>query len=310
MGDHLAGPVVQRDQRGREAAAQRIGMLAHEPLEVGLDPGIDRQAVHEAGLVLAEHGVGQVRGEDRELAARGRHALGRGAARLVGRDDVMRRGMSQHPVAGAQRGLREAVRPAQLRRLRQGDEQGRLGQRQAPRLLTEVGERGGAHALQVAAEGRKPQVEAQDRVLGELALEMQGAQRLAHFAGAGALVLTRQQARHLHGQRRAAGDDAAMADELPAGAADGDGVDAAVAAETPVLEGEQHGEVAWVDLLGLDGQTPAAVGCGVGAQQAVVAVEHADGKRLGTRERERLHALPDEGDGARGEEQYRDRRAQ
>ncbi len=49
-------------------------------------------------------------------------------------------------------------------------------------------------------------------------------------------------------------------DELPAGAPDGDRIDAAMAAEATVLEGEQHGEVARVDLLDLDGQAPAPVG--------------------------------------------------
>ena len=300
MGDDLAGPVVERDQGGGEAAAQCIGMLAGEVLEVGLQPGVDRQAMHEARLVLLDLGVGEVRGEHGELAAHGRHALASRAPRLVGGDHAMRGGVGQHAVAGAPRGLREAVGTAQLRRLRQRHEQGRLGQRQAPRLLAEVGERGGAHALEVAAERGKPQVKAQDRVLGELALQLQRAQRLAHLAGAGALVLAGQQARHLHGQRRAAGDDAAMAHELPAGTADGDGVDAAVGREAPVLEGQQHGEIARVDLLGLDRQPPAAVGGRVGAQQPVIAVEHADGERLGPRQRDRLHALPDDGDGGDG----------
>ena len=85
-------------------------------------------------------------------------------------------------------------------------------------------------------------------------------------------------------------------DELPAGAADGPGVDAAVRAEALVLEGHQHGEIARVDVLRLDRQPPAAVGRGVGAQQPVVAVEHGHRQRLGARQRQRLHALPEHGE--------------
>ena len=106
-------------------------------------------------------------------------------------------------------------------------------------------------------------------------------------------MLAEQQARHLHGERRAARDDAAVPNEQPAGAPDGQRIDAVMAAEALVLEGDQHGEVARVDILDLDRQAPAAVGRGVGAQQPVVAVEHGDGQRLGTGQRQRLQPLPD-----------------
>jgi hypothetical protein len=300
MGDDLAGAVVERDQRGGEAAAQRVGVLAGELLEVGLDRGIDRQAMHEARLALLDLGVGEVRREHGELAARGRHALASRAPCLVGGDHAVGDGVGQHAVARAPRRLGKSVGTAQLGRLRQRHEQGRLGQRQAARLLAEIGERGCAHALQIAAEGGEAQIEPQDGVLGELALQLQRAQRLPHLAGAAALVLAVQQPSHLHGQRRAAGDDAAVAHELPAGAADGDRVDAAMAAETPVLEGQQHGEIARVDLFRLDRQAPAPVGRGVGAQQPVVAVEHGHRQRLGPTERQRFHALPDDGQRACG----------
>ena len=112
-------------------------------------------------------------------------------------------------------------------------------------------------------------------------------------------MLAGEQARHLHGEGRAARDDPAMREELPAGAPDGNRIDAMMAAEATVLEGEQHGEVARVDLLDLDGQAPAPVGGRVGAQQPVVAVEHGDGQRLGTRQRYRLRALPDDGERGR-----------
>ena len=86
------------------------------------------------------------------------------------------------------------------------------------------------------------------------------AQRLADLACAGALVLALQQARHLHGQRRAARNDALVADELPDSATDCPRIDAAVRPEALVLEGDQHGEIARIDVLDFDRQSPAAVG--------------------------------------------------
>ena len=128
MGHHLAGAVIDRDHGRRQAPSERGRVLAGELLEVGLGGGIDSEAMHQAALGLLDRGVRQVRGQHGELAARARHALAHGAARLVGGNDALGSGVRQHAVARAQRGLREAVGPAQLRRLRQGDQQGCLRQ--------------------------------------------------------------------------------------------------------------------------------------------------------------------------------------
>ena len=84
--------------------------------------------MHEAALGLLDRGVRQVRGQHGELPAHARHALALGALGFVGGNDALGSGVRQNAVAGAQRGLREAVGPAQLRRLRQGDQQGCLRQ--------------------------------------------------------------------------------------------------------------------------------------------------------------------------------------
>ena len=296
MGDHLAASVVDGDQCGGKPATQRVAVVAGELLEAGLGGAIDGEVVHEARLVLLHFRIGEVWGEHGELAAHGRHALGHGTRGLLARDDALRGGMGQHTVARAPRGLGEAIWPAQLGRLRQRHEEGRFRQRQAPRLLAEVGERGRAHAFEIAAEGGEAEIESQDSVLGQLVLQRQRAQGLAQLAGARALVLAGQQAGHLHSQRRAAGNDARMPHEQPGGAADRIGVHAVVGPEALVLESQQHGKIARVDVLHLDGQAPASVGRGVGAQQAVVAVEHGDGEGLGAGKRQRLHPLPDDGE--------------
>ena len=83
------------------------------------------------------------------------------AASALG-DRAGRDGALEHAVARAAGGLGIAVGAAHFRRLRQGDEQRRLADREPARLLAEVGERGGAHALDVAAEGGEAEVERED----------------------------------------------------------------------------------------------------------------------------------------------------
>ena len=157
---------------------------------------------------------------------------------------------------------REAVRPAQLRRLRQRHQQRRLGQRQPPRLLAEVGERGRAHALQIAAERRQPQVEAQDRVLGQAraraaARAAPGAScrrpcaRARPAAGAPPAWSASSRRRRCGGARTSCQPARATATRI----------DAAMGAEALVLEGDQHGEIARIDVLGSTGsrQRPSAV---------------------------------------------------
>ena len=198
-----------------------------------------------AWLVL-DLGFGQVRGEHRELAANRRHCARpwRAAASAAVITPCARRHVPSTRLRARARGLGYAIGAAQLGRLRQRHEQGRFRQRQAARLLAEVGERCRAHALEVAAERREAQIKAQDLVLGEL--------RSSCSARTIWRSLPPPVRSCLPSSRRATcivsveppGDDAAVAHELPAARADGDGVDAAVAAEALVLEGEQHGEIA------------------------------------------------------------------
>ena len=86
-----------------------------------------------------------------------------------------------------------------------------------------------------------------------------------------------KEARHLHGERRGARDDASVADELISGPQGGQPVDAAMGPEAAILEGEQHGEIARVDVIGLGRQPPAALGCREGSEQISVAVDHRRG---------------------------------
>src|SRR5205807_10393014 len=107
-----------------------------------------------------------------------------------------------------------AIGTAQFWRLRQRDEERYLAERQAARLLAEVHERRGAHAFDVAAEGREIEIERKNLGLAQLALELQRTHHLAQFHREGTLTSRFEEACHLHRQRRGARDDAAIAHEL------------------------------------------------------------------------------------------------
>ena len=198
----------------------------------------------------------------------------RRAIGLSGGDDAFLPCPLQHPVARDARRARVAVRAAPFGRLRQGDEQGGLADRQPARLLAEVSQRRGAHALDVAAEWGEAQVQRQDLRLGQMVLEPQGADDLADLGAAGALVMALDEAGHLHRQRGGTGNDASVLDELHGRACQRAHVDAAVIVEALVLERHEHGEIALVDVGGFNGKAPATVGRCEGAQQPVAPVEH------------------------------------
>ena len=114
----------------------------------------------------------------------------------------------EHARARAPRRLGKFVGPARFRRLRQRDQQRRLGDRQLARLLAEIGERGGAHALEIAAERRQREIAVEHARLADAPLDLERARRSAG-AWRASVRSSRgsMQARDLHRQRRAAGDD-------------------------------------------------------------------------------------------------------
>jgi hypothetical protein len=180
----------------------------------------------------------------------------------------------EHPVAGVARGLDRAIGPALLGRLRQSHQQRRLAQGQAARLLAEIGERGRAHAFEIAAVGREAEIEGKDLVLAQAALDRDRAHHLAQLGRERALSARLEQARHLHGERGRAGDDAAIADELREGAAERERIDAMVRIEPLVLVGEQQCQETRIDMLARRRQPPAPLQRGVGPQQLAVAIDH------------------------------------
>ncbi len=142
--------------------------------------------------------VGGMRRQHRHRPAPIRHRLVLCPLDLVQRHGAGRGDAIEHAVAGAARGSDGAVGPALLGRLRQRDQQRRLAQRQAARLLAEIGERGGAHAFEVAAIGRKAQIEREDLVLAQSSLDLDRAHDLAQLGREAAFGARLQKPRHLH----------------------------------------------------------------------------------------------------------------
>ena len=218
--------------------------------------------------------VGRMRRDERHRLARRRHVLLLGVRDLSVAEQPLAGDAVEHPVARQPRAVREAIWAAIFRRLRQSDQQRRLAKRQPAWFLAEISERCGADAFKIAAIRRERQIKAEHLVLGERPFELQRAYRLPDL-GVERAVLTRlEQPRDLHGEGRAARDDAAMRDELVGRAHEGERIDAVMSEEALVLIGEQRLEEERVDLLARRRQPPAAFAGEIGPEQLAVAIEH------------------------------------
>ena len=232
--------------------------------------------------------VGDVRRQYRHRAAAARHRLGFGERDLVGRHRVGRGKAVEHTIARGARSLGKAIRPAQLRRLRQCHQERGFAERQPPRLFAEISERRGADALDVAAVRREIEVEREDLVLGQGALDLDGAHHLAQFCHRAAAHFGRlKEPRHLHGQGRGAGAKPAAGCELQRRAQHRARIDAVMLPEALVLIGEQHVEEARIDVGDRRRQPPAAFARRISAQQAPFPVDHAGREIEGLAERRR-----------------------
>ena len=212
----------------------------------------------------------------------GQPPVGHGPARRQvaqrGVDHLVLQAARQHALARGLGGGGRAVGPAALGRLRDGDEQRRFGGAEVLGLLAEIGERGGAHALEVAAHRRQGQVDRQHLALGVAPFELQGARRLEDLRPQGAArsdaeEIGLQQPGGLHGERRGARHDAAAVDPLLGRAHRGQRIDAPVVVEAAILVGLEQGEIDRIDVVDGGPEPPLAVRRGEGAQQAAVGVD-------------------------------------
>ena len=148
-----AGAVVGDDQRAADAVAEPAGALGDQRLEPGLQAGVEGGRDRPVARVCRDQPVGEVRGERGEGAPDVGDALGAGGGGFVGGEDAGADGAGEDAVAGKPRRLGRAVGAAGLGGLRQRDEERGFGGGEPARLLAEVGEAGGADALEVAAVG-------------------------------------------------------------------------------------------------------------------------------------------------------------
>ncbi|OIQ70856.1 hypothetical protein GALL_475280 [mine drainage metagenome] len=191
-------------------------------------------------------------------------------------------------VARRSGGVRIAIEPACLGRLRQRHQQGGFRQRQSLRLLSEIRDRCRPNSFEIAAERRHREVPIEDLVLVHLPLDFERAHHLPQFGVNRPLPPRFDQTGELHGDRGPAGDDMAAGKELKRGSAQGERVDTPVAAKTAVFIGQQQFEIARIDTgFGIDRQPPAAVGHRIGAQQFAVTIDDRRGDFTGLGQRQR-----------------------
>ena len=232
----------------RDIWSESMGALTRKLLEISLQCRVDGQAMQAAIRCRRDRGIGGVRGQHRHRLASVRHRLALGAGNLVRRHDARGDQPIEHPVAGIACRIRGAIGAPLLRRLRQGHQQGRLPERQAAWLFAEIGERCRAHAFEIAAIRRNAQIQRQDLVLGERALELERTHHLTQLRGEAAFASRFEQAGHLHGDGRRAGDDASLTDQLHHRPSERERVDAAMRFKALVLVGKQQAQEPRIDV--------------------------------------------------------------
>ena len=99
--------------------------------------------------------------------------------------------------------------------------------------MAEEGAAGGIDAIGAAAEVNPVEIQLEDLVLGELALDRQRQHRLLELAAKGAVVGQEDVARELLGNRRSGADPVVLDHGRSDRAADTDRVDSDMAAEAP-----------------------------------------------------------------------------
>ena len=274
LSPHLAGGVVDGQDGQGELGAEPLDALPGKLLQAGLQARVDGQPMAGLGRPLRYRRLGRVGGEHGEETARLGHGLRLGGLGLRSRDDAAIPRPVEHAIAGLEGDSRRAVGAARLGGLRQRHEKRGLREGQALRLAPEIGEARRPRALKIAAIGRKCEIEPKDLVLREAPLELNGPHHLPELRPHAALVPGLKKPRHLHGERRAAGDHLPLPEELRRGAQKRQGINATMPLEPRVLVGLEHGQIARVHVPCFDRKPPAPLrGC-EGAEQPPVPVEH------------------------------------
>ena len=141
---------------------------------------------------------------------------------------------------------------------------------QAAGRLAQIGAAGGLDAFEHTAHRRVIQVQGEDFVLRQAGFELHGAEDLAGLAGDGARRRF-QNTGDLHGEGRAARDNAAACCPLAGSTQQGEGIDPGMPAEVAILVAQQGFPVEGRDFIERDRVTPHVIAVGEGAQRRAVA---------------------------------------
>ncbi len=215
VGPRLHRRVVHHQQRRRCTRRQRDEVRGDPLLQRALQVGIERGGDARLPGPLLPQPLREQGRVHRHLQRTRHDRFDARVLDLLCRPHLQRLHAREHLVARRACRAGVAIRTQPARRLRQHRQQGGFGVRQARGRLAEVGPAGRLHALDGAAERGTLEVQLQDLPLGQVRLQLQGARQLAQLAGGAARVIAVEDPRHLHGQGRAAGNDAAAAQPLP-----------------------------------------------------------------------------------------------
>ena len=215
-GEHFAGRVVDHEDRDREVGAERARPLARQFLEALLQAS--RRWSSRCTCCVRR---GRDRPDRRHAAPASASAGARPATvsrlaqrDLVGRNDARRGDAVEHAVARARAAARSG-RAGAAPAIAAAPPAAPPRPASAARLLAEIGERRGADAFEIAAIGREGQIERQgSRPCSELRSISMARTIWRSLAPRVRSAARLQQPRHLHGQGRAAGDDAAAAERI------------------------------------------------------------------------------------------------
>ena len=260
---HRTRAWIDRDERGRGAIGipkNRLDRRSRFQLEVEVDRRRDLEsaAEHATGAVACDelvlHVVDEVR--RRSLCAGKPDVVEDGKISLVRPLELAPGDLSlieHHPehVAPTQRCAPRVDRRVVERRIRRNSgEERRLGERELLRALLEVRARRLLDAVCAVAEVDRVEVRGEDPILAPALLELPGERSLAHLACERALVPDVRVLDELLRDRRAALDDALLANVLPESAPDASHVDAVVLEEALILDRDDRLSHDRCDVLG------------------------------------------------------------
>ena len=246
---HLARARVDRNERGRRAVGVPEHVLdgrARLQLEAEVDRGCDLEptAEHLARPVAGDELVRDVVHEVRRRALRsgesdvlrhGQFGLGR-ALVLALRDFPLLEHHREHVSTSQRRAPRIHCGVVERRIGRDPGEQSGLCEIELLRALLEVRARGLLDAVRAVAEVDGVQVRGEDPVLLPILLELPGKRCLSNLPRDAPFVADVRVLDELLRDRRAALDDALLADVLPEGARDPAQVDTVVLVEALILD--------------------------------------------------------------------------